>query len=224
MVLLAESGGKFMNFENAKKGLKQLYFGEIFELLSAIAMGVMGFAGNMAQGLKEGANYDKAMSVAAIMLVAAMILTAVASLLKVLGIFKSSQDHKSFGSALIFVLINLIISLMSSVLKKWGVSEDTMNLVKGICNTFTMLFVLQGIIALAGKISNAEVEKTGKRAIWYVLAVEVCARAVSILSRFITSKSDLFWIPAVISVVTMILYIISYLVYLKSIRKGAKML
>ena len=43
-----------MNFENAKKGLKQLYFGEIFELLSAIAMGVMGFAGNMAEGLKQG--------------------------------------------------------------------------------------------------------------------------------------------------------------------------
>ena len=54
-----------MNFENAKKGLKQLYFGEIFELLSAIAMGVMGFAGNMAQGLKEGANYDKAIKLGA---------------------------------------------------------------------------------------------------------------------------------------------------------------
>ncbi len=213
-----------MDFSNAKKGLKQLYFGELLELLSAIAVGVMGFAGNMAEGIKETANYDKVMSVAAIRLVAAMILTAIASLLKVLGIFKASQDHKNFGSALIFVLINLIMSLMSSLLKKWGISEDTMSLVKGICNTFTMLFVLQGVTALAGKISNAEVEKTGKRAIWYVLAVEVCARAVSILSRFITSKSDLFWIPAVISVVTMILYIISYLVYLKTIRKGSKML
>ena len=60
-----------MDFSSAKKGLKQLYFGELLELLSAIAVGVMGFAGNMAEGIKETANYDKVMSVAAIRLIAA---------------------------------------------------------------------------------------------------------------------------------------------------------
>ena len=216
-----------MSFENARKGLKQVYRGELLELLAAIAGGALSFAGNMAEGVKNAGDtgkYDLFIKVAAIRLVIGMVLTALASLLKVLGISKASSDNKSFGHALIFILINLIVSLGSSLLNKWGISEDTMSLVKGICNTFTMVFVVDGIISLARKVGNETVEKTGKRAVWYILAVEVCAAAVNILAHFITKNSELFWIPAVIGIVTMILYVISYIVYLKTLRKGANML
>ena len=87
-----------------------------------------------------------------------------------------------------------------------------------------MIFVVTGIINLAKKVENEEAQKAGTKSLTYIILVEVLVLAVNIITKFITEKSELFWIPAAIAVVSLILSLISYFVYLKALKKGSQML
>ena len=214
-----------MNFENAKKGLKQIFGGELLELLSSIAMYAVAFASPLVKENREMSGINGILAaVAAIGLIVAMITSGLASILRLLGVANSGKDEGIFKGAFVTVAANLILSLLNTQLQNWGLSASLLNTIKSCLNTLTMIFVVTGIINLAKTVENEEAQTAGTKSLTYIILVEVLVLAVNIITKFITEKSELFWIPAAIAVVSLILSLISYFVYLKALKKGSQML
>ena len=211
-----------MKFENVKKGLKQVFTGEIMELLSTLAMTVMTFFGEM--GGEAASAKDTIMAIASIGLIAGMVFSALSTYFRVLGVANAKKDESNFTGAFVTVLLSLALTLLNSPLKKMGLSAELLNALKTGFNTLTMVFIVNSIIKVAGAIGNDKVEKSARKSLTFIVLGELCVLVVNFLSNFIKSDSELFWIPACIACVSMVLSVVSYFMYLKVVNQGSKML
>ena len=216
-----------MSFKNAKDGIKKIRTGELLSLLTIVTAFVMTVASGLAESMKQsGKNeyYDTVMLIARIALFGELIISALSSILKILGIVQASKDSKKFSSALVFAGLSLAISVVSTFFTKSKTVSDRISPVTGLLNVFTTYFVVTGIQELAEKIKDSALQKECEKSLFYILRAEIGSIVVQILGILFKNNSAVTAISAVAGIVTLVLSLISYLVYLGLLKKAAKAL
>ena len=213
-----------MKFTNAKKGIKKIHTGEMLELLTTILMIVASGRTSFSEMFQKSGNtngYNTVMLIASICLIVSLICTGIGSIFKIFGILDASKDEGSFIAAIIFTLLNLALEIGGNVLKQNELLKDIISPLKSLLNVLTMFCIVRGIIIMAEKSNNMSLHGQGRKSMSLILWTELLSIVLQILGRFISSKSEMFVIPAVVGIVTMILALISYFVYLKLLKKAA---
>ena len=205
-----------MTFKNVKEGLKQLRTGELLILLTIFTGLVLSVAGTIGQQMQKAGNteaYNKAMTIAAIGLIATMLITALGNVLKVLGVLKASKDGGKFSTALVFAALNVALSLAGTFFTKNNVVSDGIRTATSILDVFTTYFVV-----------NSDLKNQCNKSIFYILRAEVCSVIVQLIGIFMKKNDTLTTIASIIGVVALVLSLISYIVYLKLLKKATKVL
>ena len=210
-----------MQFENAKKGIKHIYHGELIMLASSVValvatllIGVFGSAKN-----GEGNAMD---AIGGALFVVVSVASIVAFVLEILGVFVASKDEVSFKNSLYALIAGIVFSVLASAFKQGGFVSDLMGIGKTVCDFLSSYFVICGIVALANKIRNADVEKTGKTTLRLLMIVWLSSIIVKFVSNLI--KNDSSVIVTILQVISTVLAIISYVFFLKLLSKADKML
>ena len=213
-----------MKFVNAKEGVRKIHTGEMLELLTTILMIVAGSRTSVSDMFQKAGNndgYDTVMWIASACLIISLFCTAIGSVFKVLGIVKASKDEGSFIAAIIFTLLNLALEIGGNVLNQNELLKDIISPLKGLLNVLTMYCIVRGIIIMSEKSNNISLHGEGRKSMSLILWTELLSIVLQVLGRFISTKSEMFAIPVIVGIVTMILALVSYIVYLKLLKKAA---
>ncbi len=212
-------------FENAKTGIKKIYraevltiFAAIVAIISTIVFLVVGTA------VKDGKSVNVADIVSLISLIVAGILAIVAFFLNLSGIVTASKDEESFKNALIMLFFGIIVSIVSTVLQSRNPSlSKAFATANDISELFVTYYVLTGCINLAQKKGNQEVADKSKKALNLILIVWALAILVGAISTIVTKSAGEI-VAGILGIVTILLSIISYFVYLGALKRTSAIL
>jgi hypothetical protein len=215
-----------MRFPNAFRGVKKIWLAELLMLLAAIVgivLIVVIAANSSLVGEKVIVNEDAVKTPAAILGIGTALIALVAFVLNLLGLINARKDDSAFSIALFVTLLGIVASVISSIwsgnqgLVKW------MDTVLTICSMFASYYVLTGIANLAEQFPD---EATKALALKSRTLVEgtFCATAIFKLIISIFKIQDGSTIYTILSIVALVLELVSYVLYLRALSKGKKML
>ena len=215
-----------MNAENAKLGIRKIYraqilsiFVSIFSIAGAIAM--IGFGKVISSGGKSINNTDV---VSLIVLLASMVLGLIAFILNLRGIMISSKDEPKFKEALASVILGLVASILAAVFSNSNPSLSSLfESASNIAELFTAYYIIRGCINLARQNNDEKIAKSGKRAIIMNIIALVLAAVLKGAPTIIPSAGKES-VKAILSLVSLVLTIIAYVVYLKVLRRTSDIL
>ena len=215
-----------MRFPNAFRGVKKIWLAELLMLLAAIVgivLIVVIAANSSLVGEEVIVNEDAVKTPAAILGIGTALIALVAFVLNLLGLINARKDDSAFSIALLVTLLGIVASVISSIwsgnqgLVKW------MDTVLTICSMFASYYVLTGIANLAEQFPD---EATKALALKSRTLVEgtFCATAIFKLIINIFKIQDGSTIYTILSIVALVLELVSYVLYLRALSKGKKML
>lgn len=215
-----------MRFPNAFRGVKKIWLAELLMLLAAIVgivLIVVIAANSSLVGEEVIVNEDAVKTPAAILGIGTALIALVAFVLNLLGLINARKDDSAFSIALFVTLLGIVASVISSIwsgnqgLVKW------MDTVLTICSMFASYYVLTGIANLAEQFPD---EATKALALKSRTLVEgtFCATAIFKLIINIFKIQDGSTIYTILSIVALVLELVSYVLYLRALSKGKKML
>ncbi len=208
-----------MRFPNAHEGVKKIFTAEI--LMIIVTIGTVIVSGiSMSGDRSEGA-----IGAAAIILVAAGVISIIAFIMNLLGIIQARKDEQQFTYALYAVIGGIVASLVQSAFPNNGLVVDAANTVSSICSALATYFVIGGILNLAEQLGNADMIAKGKRARIIVVTLWLIVVILQLLGTiFGTGNDTLMLIESVLLVAAGVLSIILYFVYLSYLSKSRTML
>ena len=215
-----------MRFPNAFRGVKKIWLAELLMLLAAIVgivLIVVIAANSSLVGEEVIVNEDAVKTPAAILGIGTALIALVAFVLNLLGLINARKDDSAFSIALLVTLLGIVASVISSIwsgnqgLVKW------MDTVLTICSMFASYYVLTGIANLAEQFPD---EATKALALKSRTLVEgtFCATVIFKLIISIFKIQDGSTIYTILSIVALVLELVSYVLYLRALSKGKKML
>ena len=215
-----------MRFPNAFRGVKKIWLAELLMLLAAIVgivLIVVIAANSSLVGEEVIVNENAVKTPAAILGIGTALIALVAFVLNLLGLINARKDDSAFSIALLVTLLGIVASVISSIwsgnqgLVKW------MDTVLTICSMFASYYVLTGIANLAEQFPD---EATKALALKSRTLVEgtFCATAIFKLIISIFKIQDGSTIYTILSIVALVLELVSYVLYLRALSKGKKML
>ena len=212
-----------MRFPNAYKGVGQIYKAQILMLITSILMIVSGIILiAAAQNSGDGALAAAGGSIAIVLI--SSILMIVAFILSLLGISSAMKDEPSFRTAMICTGIGIAASVLSSIFSSNGTVSDIFNWISNVASICVTLLIIQGICVLANKLRKPEMVDKGRRLAYMLLAVRVLALVASIVSAIFEKSSGGLIAAGVILIISAIIDIVSYFMYLSYLSQAKKML
>jgi len=215
-----------MRFPNAFRGVKKIWLAELLMLLAAvvgIVLVVVIAANSTLVGEEVIVNEDAVKTPAAILGIGTTLIALIALVLNLLGLFNARSDDAAFRIALLVTVLGIVASAISAIwsnnqgLVKW------MDIAITIFSMFASYYVLTGIANLADKYPD---DATKKLALKSRTLVEgsFCATALFKLIISIFKIQDGSTIYTIMSIVALLLELVSYILYLRALAKGKKML
>ena len=214
-----------MNFENAKKGIGKIFKAEIIAIIAAFIAIVSGIVLIvLAIAAENGAQVNTADVVSVISLIVAAILGVIAFFLNLVGIISASKDDESFKNALIMLIFGIVASIISSILQAKSPSlAKAFSTANDISELFVTYYVISGCVSLALKKGNQEVADKGKKAINLIFIVWSLAIIVGAFGTIFTKKAGAV-VAGLLGLVTIVLSIIAYIIYLGVLKKTSDIL
>ncbi len=159
-----------MRFPNAYAGVKTLFVGFIFALLSSVCSTVMLMFLYLSAKveLKDGtlvaveASGFTALSVI-IIGAAVSFISLISLILEMIGSAKAAKDEETFKVVIYMISVSLAVSAISGIFSGNSKLVGITNLISDFIELFIGIYILQGIINLAGKCDNAEMEANGAK-------------------------------------------------------------
>ena len=214
-----------MRFPNAFRGVKKIWLAEMLMLLAVILGIVLVFviAGNCTID-GDDVEITGAETPIAILTIGAALVALIAFVLNLVGLINARKDDSGFRIALLVTVLGIIASAISSI---WG--NDNKNLAKWmeiaitICSMWASYYVLTGIANLAEQYPDP---KTKELALKSRTLVEgsFCATAIVKFIINIFNIKDGSTIYTILAIVAALLELASYVLYLRALSKGKKML
>ncbi len=216
-----------MRFPNAANGVKKLFTAEILSLISTVAMiiaiclAVVAAAGSNAQNVTSG---TVAAGMGTIILVAAAaVLVIIAGILALIGLIQASKDEVAFKTALIATIISLVAAVIMGIFSRYSVVQSICQCITNIMSVVVTVFVIQGIINLAGRLKEREIAAKGKTLMTILIVIFALAFVASLISA-IFGGALASTIAGIIALVALVLDLIGYIIYLTLLAKAKKML
>ena len=215
-----------MRFPNAFRGVKKIWLAELLMLLAAIVgivLIVVIAANSSLVGEEVIVNEDAVKTPAAILGIGTALIALVAFVLNLLGLINARKDDSAFSIALFVTLLGIVASVISSIwsgnqgLVKW------MDTVLTICSLFASYYVLTGIANLAEQFPDPKTKALALKS-RTLLEGTFCATAIFKLIINIFKIQDGSTIYTILSIVALVLELVSYILYLRALSKGKKML
>ena len=215
-----------MRFPNAAKGVKKLFTAEILQLIAevvaivAIAMLIITLA---AEKVQSQGGVIIAGTGTVILFGATAVLTLIAGIMSLVGVIQSAKDEGAFKVALIAIIISLAAAVVAGVFSSNGVIQSICQVIQNVMSLAVTLFVINGITNLAEKLNNTEVWSRGRS----LLKVIICILAFSLIASFISlifGGAFVSTAAAILALISAILNVVCYILYLILLNKGKKML
>lgn len=231
-----------MKFPNAAKGIKKIFSAEILRLFGGICMiiaatvFVIGLAtaslnindlSNVQNisGLLAGASASTAVTMFLIGLCiigVAFILYFIGFILNLVGYINARRDDDAFLSALVFLLISIVFSVIYSFTISNGVG-GVMYSLASLCQTIATIFVIAGVVKLADRLNRGDVSSMGSNILKLLITIEVIAFIISLITTFMGGAAASVT-AAILLLVAFVLSFIKYIMYLVFLSKAKKML
>lgn len=216
-----------MRFPNAASGVKKLFTAEILSLISTLAMiiavclAVVAAAGSNAQNVTSGTIAAGMGTI--ILMAAAAVLAIIAGILALIGLINASKDEIAFKTALIATIISLVAAVIMGIFSRYSVVQSICQCIQNIMSVVVTVFVIQGIINLAGRLKEREVAAKGKTLMTILIVIFALAFVASLISA-IFGGALASTIAGIIALVALVLDLIGYIIYLTLLAKAKKML
>jgi hypothetical protein len=215
-----------MRFPNAFSGVKKIWLAEILMLLAAVIGIVMIFviAGNSilvddVVVFNEGA----AGTSVSILGIASAVIALVAFVLNLVGLIIARKDDSGFRIALLVTVLGIIASAVSAIWSTNAGLVKWMDTLTTIFSMFASYYVLTGIANLADQIPDAATKALALKSRTLVEG-SFCLTVIFKLIINIFNIQNGSTIYTILAVVATLLELVSYILYLRALSKGKKML
>ena len=214
-----------MRFPNAFSGVKKIWLAEILMLLAAALSIVLivVVATNATMNGEEVVISETIAGVAGALTIVTAVIALVAFILNLIGLISAQKDEGAFKSALIFTLLGIVASVVSSVWSSSTRLVKAMDVVTTLCSLFASYYVLTGIANLAGQYPDTVTKALALKS-RRLLEYTFCATAVfkCIITIFSIQEGSVIY--SIFAIVALVLELVSLVLYLRALNKGKQML
>ena len=222
-----------MSYGSAKKGIGQIFTAEILQLLSAIfiligsVMAVVGVAAVVGGGMLES---DVAVGGGVVGGIAGLALSGlggifslVGFILYIVGVGNAAKDEESFKKAMLFLVVGLVCSVVSAFTGTVanGILKDILTILGDVFQLISAIYVINGIISLAGKVGNVAIEHKGRhtlKTLVIVIVISIVATLISLITSTVAAV-----VAGILGIVVAVMSIIKYFIYLSLLNGARKM-
>ena len=218
-----------MSFPNAHNGVKKIYTAEILSLIGSILPIIAVILGAATTSLAEAAKAEADVGTAAGVLViillglGAAVLSLIAFILNLMGITSAMKDEPTFKNALIFTIIGIAASALSSAFSANETVSSFISILIKLSELFVSLYVVQGIMKLAEKLKDSNMVARGSKVRWW-LVITFCIPALIQLVSGVFELKEADSVADTLSIVAAVLSMVAYFIYLRYLAKAKKML
>ena len=214
-----------MRFPNAYRGVKKIWLAEMLMLLAAI-VGIIMVIVMAANGTMVGEDIvinEGVKTPIAVLGIVTAVIALVAFILNLIGLINANNDDSAFRIALLVTILGVVASAISAIWSNNETLNKWMDTAITICSMFASYYVLTGIANLAEKMSDAATKALALKSRTLVEG-SFCATALFKLIISIFKIQDGSTISTILAVVALLLELVSYILYLRALSKGKKML
>ena len=226
-----------MRFPNAAKGVKRIFSAEILNLLAkiflavAVVIVVIGYAGAVGTAGNAGIENSEAaldvmggsILIAAIFALAWVVLGIIGFIMNIVGIVNASHDEPNFKSALLFLIVGIVTSILAGIFYNNGTVSSLLYSLSNLLNLFVYIFVIAGVVKLADQMNRGDVSAKGTNVLKLIIVINILALIASLISTFMGGMVASVT-AGVLLLVGIVLSIIQYFMYLSFLSKAKKML
>ena len=211
-----------MKFPNAAKGVKKIFTAEILNLIGTIVMVIAAIVGAIGVAGAAGAQSSdgKALALGGGIMVA-LIFIAVYMIL--VGIINASKDETNFKSALIFLIVGIVTTILVAVFRNNPVVYSMLLSLGDLMKVFVNIFVIAGGVKLADRMNRGDVSTKGTNVLKLIIVVAILSLIASLISSFMGGMVASVT-AAVLFIVGLVLNIIKYFMYLSFLSRLKKSL
>ncbi len=225
-----------MKFRNAARGVRTIFMAEKFELTTALVMAAMVIAVQFAR-ITETYGYSAETDALRIESIGLMMIGGVIAIIgfafAVQGTQDASRNEPVFRNTLPWLVVGIIGIMAGCVLKTIGTHAFSFCFTLGrIGNVMAAYYVLTGISTIATKMGSTEVSRKIKGTITRVVTLQVIAFVLELFAgvtmfarKPVEGAADpLGFVLGTCSLVSIVLSVAAYIVYLKALSSARKML
>ena len=214
-----------MRFPNAYRGVKKIWLAEMLMLLAAI-VGIIMVIVMAANGTMVGEDIvinEGVKTPIAVLGIVTAVIALVAFILNLIGLINANNDDSAFRIALLVTILGIVASAISAIWSNNETLNKWMDTALIICSMFASYYVLTGIANLAEKMSDAATKAVALKSRTLVEG-SFCATALFKLIISIFKIQNGSTISTILAVIALLLELVSYILYLRALAKGKKML
>ena len=215
-----------MRFPNAIRGIKKIWVAELLMLLAVIVgivLLVVVATNTTVAGDQVVINQEAVQTPVAILGISAALIALIGFILNLVGLINARKDEAAFKVALLVTGLGIIAAAIGAI---WSSNERLnawMDTLITIFSMFASYFVLTGIANLADQMPDPSTKAVALKSRQLVEG-SFCATAVFKLIINIFNIQSGSTIHTIMAVVAMVLEILAYILYLRALAKGRKML
>lgn len=215
-------------FPRARKGVKKIFAAELITLFVSLASGflLIFFESEIRQlpqtieGLSNGGSLEMNGWIVLIVIGLAGVLSLFASLINLIGYIQASRDETSFLGALIFMLLNVVLSGFGSYFQQSSeVFAGVFTISASIAELFMIILTVKGLVNLSYNLNSRKMVARGNvllRLIAVICLLSVVAEILVFMFRLNVFVTSLLFSIMITNLVLSLVYYIIYLVYLSS--------
>ncbi len=216
-----------MLFPNAHNGVKKIYTAEVLSLIGSILLVVAAIFGVAAASFADADTGAGAVAGTAagflVLGLAGSVLSVIAFILNLVGIISAMKDEATFKTALIFTIVGIAAAVLSGAFSSNSTVSDFLQIIINLSELFVALYVVQGIMNLATKLKDSNMAERGNKVRWW-LVITFCIPTVIKLVSAIVALNEAGAVANMLSLVSSVLMVVAYFIYLSYLGRAKKML
>lgn len=217
-----------MTFPRARKGVRKIFVAELITLFVGLATGFLSIffeseirlLPQAIEGLTKGGSLEMNGWIVLIIAGVAVVLSLFASLINLIGYIQASRDETSFLGALIFMLLNAVLSGFATYFQQSNeVFAGAFTISASIAELFMIILTVKGLVNLSYNLNSRKMVARGNvllRLIAVICLLSVVAEIVVFLFRLNVFVTSLLFAVLITNLVLSLVYYIIYLIYLSS--------
>ena len=217
-----------MRFPNAFSGVKKLFTAEILQIIGVVAIGLSAFFLIILGASVDSDNAVTGLSSFAFMSIFAIggaVVSIIAAILKLVGLAKAGKDNKYFTYALYCIIVGMIFVCIGSFFQSSNTTIfNICDSINKIADLVATILIIQGVMNLAADIGDSEMVMKGATLFKVITAIYVFAILGAITFAVMYPFPFLRIIAAVFSCISILLSVVSYILFLAYLARAKKML
>ena len=154
-----------------------------------------------------------------------MLVTIVAYIINLVGLNQAGKDEPFFKTAFTISVITILASVASSVLTAMGFesAQSIAELVGELLQIMIIVYVIYGVMSLAGKLKDKKLEQRGKRLLMLIVVLLFSSILIRLMGDMASEKAGAVVVGA-IGIVSAIIIFVSFVMYLMLLGRAVKIL